>query len=283
MESDELHGKMSRLYEVFPWSEDRDTVSRRVEEGVSKFRCLLGHEWASHLLSRRRVSIVDAMGGVGVGGIALALALRSEGVESSLTVVDVRRNALERAVEYARSYLGVEASVVEASVEELASHVECPADVILVYGYSTPHLDPYQLARAAANMAYCISDRGLVVVEEHDRIYEILYSVGYKEVLAEEASEDKLVVSYHSGYDAARGMFKRLLVDHYTGEKAIAYVRLWDLAGVAAMLWAFFREIDFHPLGRHIKGFILARSPRRVDPQEYSEYPKAREAWTAWA
>ncbi len=265
---------MERLYRLISWQEDPESFKRRVEEGVERFRALLGHEWLSHIPGKGKVRVLDAMGGTGVGGISLSLALREAGADPELTVLDVRGPALELARRYSREVLGFEAHTVRASVEELPEAAECPYDVIVVYGQSTPHLDPYQFVRAAAGMASCLSGDGIVVIDEGDRVYRIFYRVGYKDVFPQDVSAERLVVSYHAGYDPYKGVFRRLVVDHYTGEKAMAETRFWDIAGLAGILWAFFRDVDFQPDKSPTSGFILARSPRQLDPGDYLEPPK---------
>jgi SAM-dependent methyltransferase len=264
---------MERLYKVFPWPEDPSTWARRVEEGSRLFESLLGHEWLSSLTSRGRVRILDLMGGTGVGGGALALALGRRGVKAEVVVVDVRRSALELAARLLREKLGVEAGVIEAPAEEVAERAPCPFDVILVYGLSAPHLDPYQFVRVASGMAACLDKNGVAVLEEDDRVYAILYRAGYRGVHVEEAGEDRLVVSYHAGYDLRRGMFRRLIVNHYTGERVEAPMRFWDIAGLAGILWAFFEDVDFKPTGV-ARGFLLARGPRGIDPGQYKAAPR---------
>ncbi len=273
---------MERVYRVFPWREDPESFKRRVEEGVGLFESLLGHEWLQRLTRKGRVRVLDVMGGTGVGGVSLALALGKRGVEAEVTVLDVRESALAKAREYSREVLGAEVSTVRARVEDLPGVVECPFDVILMYGLSAPHLDPYQFVRAAAGMAACLSRDGVAVLDEGDRVYGIFYLMGYKHVLPEEASEERLVVGYHAGYDPYRGVFKRLLVDHFSGERVLADMRLWDIAGLAGILWAFFGDVDFHPLGRPTRGFILARNPRPVDPGAYSKPPRIALKPASW-
>ncbi len=272
---------MEELYKVFPWHEDPESFRLRIEEGLSFFRRLLQHEWAKQTLeatnitSGGQVGILDLMGGVGVGGVSLSLALKETGLNPDLTILDVRITALEKAKEYSRKYLGKEATTIRARAEDVATSASCPYDVILIYGLSTPHLDPYQLTRTAAGMARCLVPHGIVLVEEHDRIYGILYLTGYKQVFPEEAGKESLVVSYHAGYNVNRGVFRRLIVNQYTEERVMAEARFWDIAGVAGILWAFFEDVDYQSLeGRWDRGFILARGPRGIDYKMYTNYPK---------
>ena len=265
---------MEAIYSVFPWPEDEESYKRRVEEARERFTALLGHEWLSSTAGKSRVRVLDLMGGTGVGGVGMALALSRLGTVVDVTVVDARESALARAREYARSLYGIRVEAVQGSVEDLPGIVECPFDVLVLYGQSTPHLDPYAMVRTAAGMAACTSRDGVAVVEEGDRVYTVLYLAGYKHVLPEEATPDRLVVGYHSGYDTRRGVFRRLLVDHYTGRRAMAEVRFWDIAGTASILWAFYQDVDLVPVRPPGRVFLLARGPRGIDPAQYRGTPR---------
>lgn len=262
------------LYRLLSWPEDPESIRKRIDDGRNKFKALIKHEWLSGIARRQRMRILDLMGGTGVGSISLALTLKEQGISSEITIVDLRESALETARDYALEYLGVEPTTIRVEVEEFQERVKCPYDIVLIYGLSLPHLDPYQLVRVAANTAYCLSEEGVVVVEEVDRTYNVFYLVRYKDVVVGKAGEDKLVVSYHSGYDFRRGMFKRLWVNHYSLERKEAYLRYWDLAGVAGILWAFFKDVDLLPYDRPGYGFILAVKPRRVQPEEFRGVPR---------
>ncbi|MCE4622498.1 MAG: class I SAM-dependent methyltransferase [Desulfurococcales archaeon] len=265
---------MERFYKVYPWSEDPESAKRRIEHGVDLFRKAVEHEWLSHLVKRRRVKILDLMGGTGIGAIALALALKETGVESDITIADLRESALRIAEEYAKEYLGITVETVVAPAEDFAGTLACPKDIILIHGYSLPHLDPYRFVRMSANMAACLNYDGVVMIQELDRVYNIFYLIGYKDVLVEKATEDHLVVSYHSGYDYRLGMFKRLIVNQDTGERIIGLMRFWDIAGLAGILWSFFEDVDFLPFDRPGVGFLMATRPRKMRPEEYSVMPR---------
>ncbi len=267
---------MERFYRVFPWREDPESFKARVEEGKKLLGGLLGHPWLSRFKHRGKVRVLDAMGGIGVGGASVALALKEQAnvADVEVTVLDVRESALKRASSYFSGLLGLKPYTVKGRIEDLPAIAACPFDIIIVYGLSAPHLDPYQMVKAAAGMASCLESDGVVVIEEGDRIYDICYLRGYREVLAEEAGEDRLVASYHAGYDPFRGVFKRLVIDHVTGDSVVAEIRMWDVAGLAAILWAFFKDVDYQPVRGPTRGFILASGPRGINPEWYSGEPR---------
>ena len=49
--------------------------------------------------------------------------------------------------------------------------------------------------------------------------------------------------------------------------------RMWDIAGIAAILWAFFKDVDFKPTKTQLHGILIAREPRRINPQNYTMPP----------
>lgn len=122
---------IERLYRIFSWPENSETFRHRVEEGVELFDRLLAHEWLAHIKGRGKVRVLDAMGGTGVGGVSLALALKRYGVESGVTVLDVRGSALELARRLSMELIGAEISTIEASLEDLLEVVSCPFDIII--------------------------------------------------------------------------------------------------------------------------------------------------------
>ena len=123
-----------------------------------------------------------------------------------------------------------------------------------------------------------------MIFDEIDRIYRIMYQIGYKDFLFEAGRKDVKIVSIHVGYNQRRGVFKRA---HYIlpGFKEISELpyRFWDLAGIAALGWAFFNDVDIvlpHelPHEHEVRGaasiILLSKPRRRILPEELSE-PRA--------
>jgi SAM-dependent methyltransferase len=141
-------------------------------------------------------------------------------------------------------------------------------DLVLMYGLSTPHFDPWDLVRLLASVGQALKDGGIFVVEESDRRYRIFLTLGYKWALAETA-EGKFTVSFHTGYDFHRGTIRRHYLDFSAPSAPVEMdTYMWGLAEVGAFVWAFFEEVDFLRL-RNERHFILGRKPRRaVSPED---------------
>ncbi len=267
-----LSEDMSKLYQLTRWPEDprSEEGRKRYVEALDRFRSLLSHEWFSEILNRGKVRLVDICGGTGIGGVALSKVLLEAGAEVELTVVDLRVEALEKAKLLSAEELGVEAITDLMDVRELHS-LHRKFDLALLYGYSTPHFDPWEMAKLLASVSRSLDDRGLMVVEEQDRQYLIFYRREHRDWLVEDIGPERLLVSVHWGYDHLRGSFKRAILDLFTKEGPIALeVYFWNLAGLMAMSWLFFEDIDFLPYKRGtFNGLILAKGPRRkLEPED---------------
>ena len=68
-------------------------------------------------------------------------------------------------------------------------------------------------------------------------------------------------------------MFRRVLLELPTGRKALMEVRFWDIASTAAIMWAFFEDVDFIPTRSSTSGMIIAHKPRGIPPENYSKNP----------
>ncbi|MEZ0290674.1 MAG: hypothetical protein ABWJ42_06260 [Sulfolobales archaeon] len=270
---------LERYYGIIEWAEDLDSVSglKRFREAYDSFSRLVDHVWFRDLFSSRSfLRVVDVCGGVGVGGIALAKVLSERGFSYELVINDLRVSALERARVYSRRFLGREAIVIRDDALNLYKHLS-GADIALIYGLSTPHFDAYQIIYLMAGLSKLLGERGVLVVEEIDRIWSLYQQKEFREVALESSESGRVVLSGHLDYDPLRGVFRRVFIDINTMSRVELDFRLWDLAGIASVAWAFFREIDYVERGSRYRGFILARGSREIDPEQYSIKPFTRE------
>ncbi len=270
-----LEELLERVYEILPWGDDlRDPkVRSRFEESMNDFKRLLDHEFLKNIVGKSTVRIVDVCGGGGIGGIALAKVLAGKGVRVELIVNDLRESALRIAVRNAENVLGFKPKIVKANALDLYRY-SVKADIALLYGLSTPHFNPYEMVRLVASIAKILEPDGVFIVEEVDRVYGVFYLMGYKDVVAEYAGEDKISLTIHSEYDVRRGVFYRVFLDIPSMKMVKAPIRFWDVAGMASILWVFFKEVDFTPTRSSRRGFIVAAKPRGIDPEEYTVYSR---------
>ncbi len=269
---------LERFYGVFPWFDDprSERGKRYFESTLSSMDKLVSHPWLEGLSAKGKVKILEVCGGAGFGGVALAKTLLEKGIEVELTVTDLRRGILGKAREWGTEVIGDRIKTVPADAKEVHGLGE-KFDLALMYGLSTPHFDPWELVRLLASVGESLGDDGIFVVEEGDRRYRVFLMLGYKWALAE-AAEEKLTVSFHTGYDFRRGTIRR----HYLnfadlGKPVEMETFMWGLAEVAAFVWCFFGEVDLLQL-RNERHFILGRKPRRaVVPKDLEPPPFLRE------
>ena len=267
---------LEALYMLYTWIEDLET-----EKGLDRYRRtvvffkekLFNHPWVKELTgSRKHVVVLDICGGCGVGGLALARALMDQGIDVDLIVNDLRKSPLEYARRYGEELLGKRIKTLYGDATKLYRE-RVKADIALLYGYSTPHFSPWDMVKLISSTARILEPNGLFIVEEADSVYTVFYKVGYKEFLAENIEEDKAVISIHAGYNVKTGMFKRLIIDLLSKNRMVAEIHFWNTAGVGALLWTFFQDIDYIPYNDLVRGLLIARNPRKVNPEEYQLEP----------
>ena len=270
---------LERLYRVFPWSEDPFTERglRRYQASLSEFKAMLSHGWFRFTGGRRELKLVDLCSGTGIGGIALAKVLVESGFSVSLTLIDLRRDALSKAVEFGLRELGFKPEVLVSDVVELnTAGLERVFDVALMWGLTTPHFSPWDWIRILRNISRILVDNGLFIYDEADRVYTVFYTMGYKEVLPELAEKNRVILTIHKDKDFKMGYFNRLALDLISNEREEMKVYFWDIASSAAFTWIFFNDVDYIPTRKPYSGIIIARKPRRsINLEEsFRETPK---------
>ena len=268
--------KLEKLYSIIKWIENLDLPvgQKRFEKSIRIFNNLLNHAWISKLLGKlKTVKILDICGGTGLGGIALSKVLVDAGYNVKLYINDIRRDALKIAALQAEKILGFKPDLILEDATLLYKR-NITANLALLYGFSTPHFDPYSMIRLIASTAKILEPDGIFLVEDVDRIYSIFYQIGYKDINPEDVGEESVVLSLHAGYDVRRGVFKRLTVDLTTNQRVLTSGHFWSIASLAAQLWMFFKNVDYKPHDDKISGILLAISPRGLNPEDYEKYPE---------
>jgi len=254
------------LYTLLEWPSDPLSPSgkRRMFEAMEILDRVLEHDYMKKVLeNRNRVRILDVCSGGGVAGFALAKLLMSRGYEVRLTLVDLRAHELEKAHAYRDNYmkeLVLETYAIDAKrVHELGKKF----DIALMWGLSLPHFSPWDAIKLFISVAKSLEKNSVFLLDECDRMSTIFMKMGYKLIVPAGFSE-KPIVDIHRGYDIARGMIKRVVVDLSTGK----YVNhelclLWSLSTIASLLWVVFSDVDVVMYGRATDRFVvIAYSPR---------------------
>ncbi|QDA30888.1 class I SAM-dependent methyltransferase [Thermococcus indicus] len=192
--------------------------------------------------------ILDLCAGTGIVGTAAAKATNAK----KLTLLDARAEDLERVHEWIElAGLDIAPAKVRGDVREAAKLVG-EHEVALLFGNTMIHFDPFDAVRIFANVALALSEDGVFLIEDTDRVYRILYGIGYKEFFVESKGEDHTLASVHEGYDVRRGTFKRT---YYLlpGFKKVGEFDFhhWDLATQLAIGRIFFGEARLIRPGEH--------------------------------
>ena len=263
--NNELSDKLSQFYSMFPWPEDPDS-----EQGKAYFDAtlqstgrLLDHPWMRQAIStKRKFRILEICGGTGFGGVALAKALSEKGVSVSLLVTDLRKDALDLGKKWSSKILGSEVQTQVVDVKEVHK-LRKKFDIVLMYGLSTPHFNPWDMVQIFASVGQSLTDDGLFIIDESDRRYNIFMVQGYKWAYAE-GQGGQLGLSFHTGYDPVTGSSKRTFLNVKDMANPVTMdIFWWGLAEIGAFLWTFFADVDFMSAtaGRNL---ILANRPRRM-------------------
>jgi len=249
--------ELDSLYSLLPWYGDPYTPQgrERYERALKEFSELKAHPFIEELPEEPR--ILDVLSGEGIGGVALS---KSLGRRVRLYLMDLRERALEVARRFSREELGDEAEVLVHDAIRV-HEVLRDLDLVLMYGLSTPHFDPWRAILLLASISESLKDDGVFLVEETDRRYWVFYMTGYKDVMSEFRG-DEPTLSMHKGYDFRRGTFKRVHFSLLRGEMAEFEVYFWGVAEFMSLMWLFFEEVDMRPVD-YKRFILLARHPRR--------------------
>jgi len=267
---------LSEFYKILGWPEDpySDAGRKRFENALKFMEILTKHRWIRNILNKRKViKILDVCGGTGIGGIALTKILLDKGFKVDLFIADLREDALETAQKWGREVLGIEIKTTVIDVRDIYNIGEKDFNIVLLYGLSTPHFNPWDIVKMYVSISRILSKEGLFIIDEADRRKTIFLTTGYKWSLAESVGENNVGLSLHIGYDSIKGTFKRVFLNIKEKPKFFTYeIFLWGLAEIAALTWIFFKSVDLINLERS-RYFILGYRPRKIIKPEDLKIP----------
>lgn len=269
---------LSELYKVLAFPDDPLTPEgrHRYELAIKEFRALLKHSWFKNIVSKKSVEILELCAGGGIGGIALTKVIEELGVKVSLLLTDLREGILAKAEIFAKREVDglIKTLVYDARI---VHKLNKKFDIVLIYGLSMPHFDPWDTVRVLSSASFITKDNGMLIIEEADRRYTIFYLVGYQKVLTEKVDKDNIVLSLHIGYETKSGKFKRAYITLGNSSKpVIGDFYFWGIAELSALVWIFYEDVDLVrgiPQGLYTNVFlILGHKPRRkLNPNELTE------------
>ena len=258
---------LKELYRYLQWRMDPDD-----ERAILRFhRIVEAFEKLNEKgLLPKAPRVLDLCAGTGIAGVAMAKATNAK----ALTVLDAREGDLKKVEKWTEiAGLNLKPEIVVGDAREVAKLVG-KHDVAILWGLTMPHFDAFDAVKLFANVALTLSDDGIFLLEEADRIYGIFYQVGYKDMLVEAKSDEYTLISLHEGYDPIRGVFKRTYYKLPGFEKISEQEhRLWDLASQLALGSVFFKEYQVISRAEHgvngVSHIIYLKSPRRKVVEEF--------------
>jgi SAM-dependent methyltransferase len=251
---------LEKMYRLFRWPEDisEESGRKRYHDSLKEFSTILSHNWMKDVLKGDNIRIVDVCSGTGIGGIALAKKIIELNKSVELTFVDLREEALKKAIEFSKAELGLEANVIAVDARELYK-LKLEADIAILWGLTTPHFNPIDLIKLYGSISTILQKEGVFIAEETDRFYMLR---GYKDFLLERYDERGPVFSIHYKHDFLTGYTTRIILAG--GETHPMDMYFWDIASSIAFTWMFFEDVDFVQ-SRPYMGYILAHRPRKMD------------------
>lgn len=267
-----MRNKLSEFFYIFPWPDDPESQEGKnyFNSTIKNMKRLLGHCWFKDILKKRRIKILEICGGVGFGGVGLTKLLLEKNLDVDLVITDLRKEALKKAKKWGERMLKRKIITKVIDAKEVYK-IRKKFNIILMYGFSTPHFNPWEMIKIFSSVSEFLEDDGIFIIDEMDRRYNIFLNRGYKWALGE-GKEDKFVISFHTGYDILKGTFKRTFFNPTLSKKPLTMeFYFWGLSEIGALIFLFFKDVDFLHIGdtRH---FILGYKPRRIlKPKEIKE------------
>ncbi|NJE08350.1 class I SAM-dependent methyltransferase [Thermococcus sp. M39] len=264
---------LEELYEFLHWPmhPDDEGARKRFEKIVRVFSSLIEDRIIE---SKEEIAILDLAAGTGIAGVALAKVLGERGVKVELTAVDLREKDLHFVDRWIKAYevKNAKANTVTADIRELHRYFEeSHYDVAMLWGLTMPHFDPFETIKIFANVSYALKEDGIFLMEESDRVFNILYRVGYRDFLVETKTEEYTLISVHEGYNLKRGTFKRTYYKIPGFEKVSEDEhRLWDIAGILGIGSIFFKDFKLITKMEHevfgVSDVLVFKNPRKNLP-----------------
>ncbi|NJE77214.1 class I SAM-dependent methyltransferase [Thermococcus sp. ES12] len=250
---------LEELYRYINWRMNPgDEKARERFEKIERFF----REISDELPSSGRV--LDICAGTGIAGVALAKVTGAR----LLTVLDARKDDLELAREWLKlAGIRPELRIVPGDAREVNKLVG-EHDIALLWGFTMPHFDPFDAVRLFAGVALSLSDDGVFLVEDTDRVYWIMYRAGYRKFLVEGKRDGYTIASIHEGYDFVRGTFIRgyYLLPGFRRISGVDF-HYWDISTQLAIGRIFFREARLIPGKGHgtenVWGVLYFIKPRK--------------------
>ena len=261
----DLNG-INEYYRMFDrsWNPYSEQGYRHYIRSLEVMEYITKHQFVKELLDKREIKILDLCGGCGIGSTALATVIlkRLTDKHISITIVDIRNEALSIAKKWAKERLGIDVETIMLNALEIHK-LKRKYDIVLLYGNSISHFSPWDSLILFSTLSDIITDKGIVIIENVD--VGSLLLLGYKHIWTEKGP----VVNIHTSYDLLKGTCNRLCMAIGKSKKGRVSLHFWYTASLGALLYCFFKELSImmHPWELWTS-YIFARNPRNMRIQK---------------
>ena len=258
---------MNEYYRIFDqsWNPYSEQGYRHYMRSLEIMKYIVKHQFIKELLDiRKEIRILDLCGGCGIGGMTLATTILKKRPDRhvSVTVVDIRKEALNIAKKWAKEETGIDIETIALNALEVHK-LKKKYNIVLLYGNSISHFNPWDALILFSTLSDVVTNRGIVIIENVD--VGSLLLLGYKHIWTDKGP----VISIHTNYDLLRGVCNRLCMSVGEDRKGAVSLHFWYTASLGALLYCFFKELNImmHPWELWTS-YIFARNPRNVRAQK---------------
>ncbi len=249
----------SNLYELYFWPDDpsSDRGQKYLQETVSYFQKLIDSRIiSSQLLDKDEWNVLEICAGAGYGSLVLASLFPWKKV--NVLVTDTRDLLMENA--RLSAILGVNNVNFKQLEAMQISELNKKFDMIIMYGFSTPHFTPKEAIKLYSKVKECLFAEGIFIVQEMDRRKVLFLEGNYHKKAYAEGYTERLV-SEETGYNVDDGTVQR---DYYSEKDPSCRVTsksfFWSVAETDALLSLYWDKTDKISLGGD-KYFLISSEP----------------------
>lgn len=186
---------LEKRYKLMKWPMEPgdERAVARFNSSRELFRSLIReHPSFEGAREKHKVALLDVCAGTGIAASAMAKALSEEGIETKITAVDARKSDLLKIEEWLKfaGLKSVEFEIIAADAEELPDMLKGNYDVILIWGSSMPHFDPWSAAKIIAGIKELSNRDSVLLIEQRDIKSKLLLANQFRRILIEGAVEE---------------------------------------------------------------------------------------------
>jgi len=252
-----------QFYKHYTWPDDpeSDLGKKYFERAQAEIGSLCNSEYLQTIINKdKEIKILELMAGVGYGGVALAQELDKLKISYELHLTDIRSDVLKTAETFTKSVKG-KPYVYECDIRDI-SKLQWQFDIVLIYGLSLPHLNPWEWIQFCQAMPHNVNDAGALIVHETDRRLFDFIQKPYQKIAYAGKRNGADIIHMHEGYNIFKGTIKRKYIEVGNSQTISNELYYWGLAEAGAMMSVGFSKIAYQHIGNY-RYFITGQFPKK--------------------